>query len=213
MMTNALILSIGLAIVTAALGQCGGAGEQTPRVLAPPERFFESFKANDREAARKFYKKHLDLQGWSIAAGADVADEALERTHFIVTYMLAGRPDILAAMQNAGTRLIIIGKDQVYTDMPECRDHPNPVYQNERVRGTGGLGVTSFGEENLLNLPIDRYDDESIAVHEYCHTVDAVLRTFDKTWSKRLAETYKGAIDKGPKQRNTSTGVRVNRCW
>ena len=39
-----------------------------------------------------------------------------------------------------GTRLIIIGKDQVYTDMPEYRNHPNPAYQNERVRGTGGSG-------------------------------------------------------------------------
>ena len=60
--------------------------------------------------------------------------------------------------------------------MPEYRNHPNPTYQNERVRGTGGLGVTSFGEENLLNLPLDRYDDESIAVHEFCHTIDAALR-------------------------------------
>ena len=66
--------------------------------------------------------------------------------------MLAGRPDVLEAMAKTGTRLIIIGKDQVYTDMPEYRNHPNPAYLNERVRGTGGLGVTSFGEENLLNL-------------------------------------------------------------
>jgi hypothetical protein len=111
--------------------------------------------------------------------------------------MLAGRPDVLAAMQKVGTRLIIIGKDQVYTDMPEYRNHPNPVYQNERVRGTGGLGVTSFGEENLLNLALDRYDDESIAVHEFCHTIDAALRTIDKGWSKRLGDTYRNAMSKG----------------
>ncbi len=170
---------------------------QTPKVTAPPDAFFERFKANDREAARVFYKKHIDAKGLSIAAGAEVADEALERTYHIVTHMLAGRPDVLAAMQKVGTRLIIIGKDQVYTDMPEYRNHPNPTYQNERVRGTGGLGVTSFGEENLLNLPIDRYDDESIAVHEFCHTIDAALRTVDPTWSKRLSQTYKNAFSKG----------------
>ena len=34
--------------------------------------------------------------------------------------------------------LIVIGKDQVYTDMPEYRDHPDPAFMNERVRGTGG---------------------------------------------------------------------------
>jgi hypothetical protein len=170
---------------------------QLPKVASPPESFFERYKASDREAARVFYKKHMDARGLSIAAGVDVADEALERTYHIVTHMLAGRPDVVAAMQKAGTRLIIIGKDQVYTDMPEYRNHPNPTFQNERVRGTGGLGVTSFGEENLLNLPIDRYDDESIAVHEFCHTIDAALRTMDRTWSKRLAETYKSALDKG----------------
>jgi hypothetical protein len=171
--------------------------QTTPKVLAPPAAFFDRFKANDREAARAFYKKHIDAKGLSIAAGGDVADEALEHTYHIVTHMLAGRPDILAAMQKFGTRLIIIGKDQVYTDMPEYRNHPNPVYQNERVRGTGGLGVTSFGEENLLNLAIDRYDDESIAVHEFCHTIDAALRTIDKGWSKRLGDTFQKAKAKG----------------
>src|SRR4029077_11728582 len=170
---------------------------QAPKVTAPPEPFFTRFKANDREAARAFYKKHIDAKGLSIAAGADVADEALERTHHIVTHMLAGRPDILAAMQKHGTRLIIIGKDQVYTDMPEYRNHPNPTYQSERVRGTGGLGVTSFGEENLLNLAIDRYDDESIAVHEFCHTIDAALRKIDPTWRDRLGRTYRSAVGKG----------------
>jgi hypothetical protein len=174
-----------------------GPAPKTPRVTEPPVTFFERFKANDVEAARRFYKKHIDANGLSIAAAGVVADEALERTYHIVTHMLAGRPDIFDAMRKARTRLIIIGKDQVYTDMPEYRNHPNPKYQNERVRGTGGLGVTSFGEENLLNLAIDRYDDESIAVHEFCHTIDAALRSIDATWSKRLGRTYQDAKGKG----------------
>jgi hypothetical protein len=181
----------------AAAPASGARDESAPKVTAPPLAFFDRFREKDRETARAFYKKHIDAQGLSIAAGGEVADEALERTFHIVTHMLAGRSDILDAMRKHGTRLIIIGKDQVYTDMPEYRNHPNPKYQNERVRGTGGLGVTSFGEENLLNLPIDRYDDESIAVHEFCHTIDAALRTIDAGWSKRLGQTYKNAIGKG----------------
>src|SRR5208282_1053903 len=101
------------------------------------------------------------------------------------------------AMVKRGTRLIIIGKDQVYTDMPEYRNSPNPAYQNERVRGTGGLDVTSFGEENLLNLAGDRYDDESIAVHEFCHTIDAALRRLDPRWRTQLDQTYRRAMSKG----------------
>jgi len=71
-----------------------------------------------------------------LAASGEVADEALQRDYDIVTHMLAGRPDILHEMVVSGTRLIIIGKNQRYTDMPEYRNSPNPEYQNERVRGT-----------------------------------------------------------------------------
>jgi hypothetical protein len=81
--------------------------------------------------------------------------------------------------------------------MPEYRNSPNPVYQNERVRGTGGLTVTSFGEENLLNLAGDRYDDESIGVHEFCHTIDAALSRIDPAWRERLAQVYRSAVNQG----------------
>jgi alpha-glucosidase len=181
-----------LLVLNAAAGQA-----PAPEVTAPPEAFFERFREKDRDAARKFYAKHLDVKGLSVAASKEVADEALVRTHEIVTRMLAGRPDILEAMGKAGTRLIIIGKDQVYTDMPDYRNSPNPAYMNERVRGTGGLAVTSFGEENLLNLALDRYDDESIGVHEFCHTIDAALGRIDPTWRGRLAQTYKNAMARG----------------
>jgi hypothetical protein len=174
-----------------------------PAVTSPPDSLWEKYRTDeDREVARKFYKKYIDVNGLSVVASGDVADEALQRTYYIVTHMLVGRPDILEAMHKAGTRLIIIGKDQVYTDMPEYRRSPNAAFINERVRGTGGLDVTSFGEENLLNLPLDRYDDESIGVHEFCHTIDSALSRIDPTWGTRrnpgrLAKTYENAVSKG----------------
>jgi len=168
-----------------------------PKVTAPPEAFFEKYPDRDRGVARKFYTKHVDVRGVSIVASGEVADEALLRAHDIVIHLLAGRPDVLETMAKRGTRLIIIGKDQVYTDMPEYRNSRNPAYLNERVRGTGGLGVTSFGEENLLTLALDRYDDESIAVHEFCHTIDAALARLDPGWRGRLARTYRSAMDRG----------------
>ena len=134
----------------------------------------------------------------AILAATTVDDEALRRTHLIVSHLLVQRSDILGMMAQRGTRLIIIGKDQVYTDMPEYRDTPDPTYMNERVRGTGGLDVTSFGEENLLNLAGDRYDDESIGLHEFCHTIDAALGKLDGTWKDRLRSTYRDSVrDRG----------------
>jgi alpha-glucosidase len=190
-----------LAGVLASLTVLGAAWVQTESaepltVSAPPESFFALVRERDRGAAREFYKKYVDIQDLPVAAAAEVADEALLRTHEIVSHMLAGRPDIAKSMAESGMYLIIIGKDQVYTDMPEYRNHPNPAYQNERVRGTGGR-PTSFGEENLLSLPLDRYDDESIAVHEFCHTIDGTLRRMDPVWRERRDTVFTSARDKG----------------
>ncbi len=201
-----------LAVVTLLIGITSFASAAEPAVIAPPDSFFASVRERDRDAARKFYKKYIDVKGLPVVASAEVADEALQRTHFIVTHLLAGRPDVLEAMAKNGTRLIVIGKDQVYTDMPEYRNHPNPQYQNERVRGTGGFDVTSFGEENLLNLPLDRYDDESIAVHEFCHTIDAALSRIDSAWRERLGQTYRNALNRGL-WKNAYTASNVAEYW
>ncbi|HMF13903.1 MAG TPA: prolyl oligopeptidase family serine peptidase, partial [Gemmataceae bacterium] len=99
----------------------GRLSEELPKVSAPPESFFEKVREKDREAARQFYKKFIDVKGMPVVAAAEVADEALQRTYYLVTHLLAGRPDILEAMVKNGTRLIVIGKEQVYTDMPEYR--------------------------------------------------------------------------------------------
>src|SRR5580658_9369523 len=173
------------------------ATEGAPPITLPPASFFQGFEERDRAAARQFYKKHLDLKGVSVAASGEVSDAALQRTYYIVSHMLAGRPDILHTMATNGTRLIIIGRDQLYTDMPEYRHAQNRDYLNERVRGTGGFDVTSFGEENLLNLLVDRYDDESISVHEFCHTIDSALGKMDPAWRGRLRKTFHDALDKG----------------
>ncbi|MCU0714957.1 MAG: prolyl oligopeptidase family serine peptidase [Pirellula sp.] len=169
---------------------------KVPQVSLPPDSFFDLVRERHREKARSFYKKYLDVDGLPVVAAEEVVDEALIRTHDIVSHMLAGRPDVLQSMQRNGMYLIIIGKNQLYTDMPEYSDHPNPTFQNERVRGTGGK-PTSFGEENLIGYSLDRYDDESIGVHEFCHTIDSALRSMDPTWSDRLKATYQSAMDQG----------------
>lgn len=210
-----------------------------PRVQPPPESFFDMISnrlanpdrgrrrrentereqerltpekvAAEMAIYRKFYKKYIDVKGMPVAAHSDVADLALQRTFEIVTHMLAGRPDILEAMVSNHTYLIIIGKNQVYTDMPEYRNHPNPTFQNERVRGTGG-NPTSFGEENLLSLPIDRYDDESIAVHEFCHTIDGTLRRIDPDWEKRRSAAFENVRQKGL-YKDTYAGSNPGEYW
>src|SRR5436190_3576172 len=182
-----------------------------PPVTPPPESFFLKVRERDRDAARQFYRKYLEVDGIPVAASPEVTDQALQRTYDLVYHILAGRSNIKSAMVSNGMYLIIIGKDQLYTDMPEYRHHPNPEYQNERVRGTGGL-PTSFGEENLLSLPIDRYDDESIGLHEFCHTIDSTLRSLDSTWTERRNSVYRHAIEQGL-WKNTYAGSNPGEYW
>ena len=194
-----LMAAMAVSLLVSGRGQlthAAATNRSAPAVTAPPTSFFPLVDEVDRDLARQFYQKYVDVQGLPVVAAAEVADEALHRTYEIVSHMLAGRPDVLETMVKNGMYLIIIGKEQVYTDMPEYRHHPNPAYVNERVRGTGGR-PTSFGEENLLSQPIDRYDDESIAVHEFCHTIDSALEAMDSGWPERLRRAYRAALDKG----------------
>jgi len=205
---TALLRLLALAVLLAAFEVWSA---ERPSVTPPPESFFQIVSEKDRDAARKFYGKYIDVRGMPVVAHSDVADLALQRTYEIVTHMLAGRPDVQSAMVSNGMYLIIIGKDQRYTDMPEYRNARNPEYLNERVRGTGGK-PTSFGEENLLNLLLDRYDDESIGVHEFCHTIDGALRSIDPTWSQRKNDTFQNAKSKGL-WKNVYAGGNAGEYW
>ena len=73
-----------------------------------------------------------------VVGSKEVADEALRRTRWIVLHLLAGRPDVVEAMKKNRMYLIVIGRDQLYCDMPEYSHAQNAAYLNERVRGTGG---------------------------------------------------------------------------
>ncbi|TWT35884.1 hypothetical protein KOR34_07810 [Posidoniimonas corsicana] len=204
-----LLAIVALSLVTPAA--LPAAESEVAIVSPPPESFFEIVRERDREPAREFYAKYASAGGLPVVAAEEVADEALTRTVEIVEHMLAGRPDVLQKMVENQMYLIIIGKNQVYTDMPENRHVRNKEYMNERVRGTGGK-PTSFGEENLLCLALDRYDDESIAVHEFCHTIDGTLRSLDSEWRDRVRSVYRSVLDQG-KYQGAYAGSNPGEYW
>jgi hypothetical protein len=170
--------------------------DRAPGLGPPPAAFFERVPTKHRPRAEAFYRKYLEVQGVPIVAAEVVDEEALWRAGEVVARMLAGRSDLLETMRREGMYVVIIGRNQKYTDIPEYSDHPNPEFINERVRGTGGR-PTSFPEENLLAFVLDRYDDESIAVHEFAHTIDWALRRTDPQWSRRRDEAYRAALERG----------------
>lgn len=150
-------------------------------------------------SAKGFYSKQVFFRGIPIVAAKEVDDRALRTIICTFDKMLAKVPDsVLEAMVKAGVHYSIIGKDQGQTDLPEYADLRNdPVTDwNKRARGLGGL-YTSGGEENILELPSDRYVGESIFIHEFAHTLDAFgFGAVDKSFRKKLRTAYDSALKK-----------------
>lgn len=158
------------------------------------------------EAVRKkfnldadFYKKHLDYKGFSILASAKVSDKAMLEARDLIDHLLGGREDILKAMIKRGCRFMVMAPTEMTTDVPEQRRMKNDPKTDwdKRARGLGGR-LSSCGEENLLNLRGDRYNQENILIHEFNHAVHQYgLREVDPKFDGRLRQTYTKAMDKG----------------
>jgi hypothetical protein len=162
-----------------------------PKVTAVPEAVVKRFKLDTA-----FYKKHVDYKGFSILGSAKVSDAALLEARYLIDQLLGRRDDILKAMVRDGCRFMVMAPTEMTTDVPEQR-HMNKAYWDRRARGLGGR-LSSCGEENLLNLKVDRYRQENILIHEFNHAVhQRGLRAVDPTFDKRLRAAYKRAMDKG----------------
>ncbi|MGA2540045.1 MAG: hypothetical protein ABSG78_00640 [Verrucomicrobiota bacterium] len=127
-----------------------------------------------------FFTKVLSFNGILIKAPAVVVDDAMYRAYDRMALETARIPMAVSNIAAAGGELHIIGRNQVTTDLPEWRqDKHVPLYEptyngatrDRRTRGMGGL-ITSCGEENLLNLPTDRYRGSDICLHEFAHNIE-----------------------------------------
>lgn len=124
-----------------------------------------------------FYKKYVDADGIPIIASERVRDEALLVARTIILEMLYKRADVKQALVDKGSRIMIVGEREGVCDLPEyaqmCDTEKSRTYWNWRARGFGGSPESdfscSFGEENVLALEGDRYEGESILVHEFAH--------------------------------------------
>lgn len=172
----------------------------TPTDVAPrPEDPGMSAITRIQPPERDFYSKRLDYRGIAIKAHADVADEALLRARGTLERMLGHCPQVLENLVAAGAELHIIGKDQQTSDLPEHRHLKGQRFDgdltvDQRSRGLGGL-FASCGEENLLELPGDRYAGRDICVHEFAHTIRAYGLSEDIR--RQLEYQYRRSLAKG----------------
>lgn len=170
-----------------------------------------------------FYAKYTDAWGIPVVASRNVSDAALLTGRDIINYMLLMRPDVRKVLVARNARLSIIGKDEMQTDLPECRDWKKPTkddrrltpgereqydkpggiasmtdrqYWNQRARGMGGI-QTSCAEENLLGISGTRYYGENITVHEFSHNIMGALMSFDTAFRSAIKKAYEAAKTNG----------------
>jgi outer membrane protein assembly factor BamB len=146
-----------------------------------------------------FFTKELDYEGIPIKAPEVVADQALFTARDKIAQELKNLPDACYNLKIAGAELHIIGKDQVTSDLPEHRHLKGKPFDgnltvDQRTRGLGGL-LTSCGEENLLQLPGDRYHGRDICIHEFAHNIQDTGLSNDVR--QKIREQYKRSLEKG----------------
>ena len=160
-------------------------------VATVPKELRESLKLDP------FYQKYTSAHGIPVLSSAKVSDRGLLEAVYLIDQMLANRDDIRQALIKNRMRFVVMAPTEMTTDVPEQRNMTPKDYWDQRARGLGGR-LTSCGEENLLNLPGDRYRRENILIHEFSHAIHQVgLRTVDPKFDAKLRTVYQNAIDKG----------------
>ena len=143
-----------------------------------------------------FYKKCVYFHGLPIIGSEKVNDRAFRVIVDTFGKMLAKVPDEwIERLPKQGSHYSIIAESEGQTDLPEyweLKNDPKTDW-NKRARGLGGL-TTSGGEENILEYPSDRYNGESIYIHEFGHTLaEVVFSHFIPDFNKTLMADFKKA--------------------
>jgi len=162
-----------------------------------------------------FYQKYCDANGIPIISSEEVDDLALQQAYYIVMNMLVAVPDIREELISNGAYFGVIGKNEMQTSLPEY-SHMDSEYWDQRARGLGGsigFPITSSAEENLLCLRDDKYYGESIAIHEFAHTISlmGLGDDFDSLLVE-FTELYESAMEQELWE-NTYAGSDIQEYW
>lgn len=177
-----------------------------PRPCVPVTVTAVPTSVRDAFSLDPFYTKYVDVDGLPLLSSGLVDDRAFAVAADILRHMLEGRPDVREQLITFRVRIGIMAESEVTTDMPEHSDLDEVFPATDwdtRARGLGATlarPLTSVGEENLLGLVADRYDGESILVHEFAHTFFAlgVARVAGGAAMRaRLTAAYDNAIALG----------------
>ena len=161
-----------------------------PKITPPPPAEIERLKLD-----KDFYKKYINTC-LPVISSEKVSDAALREASYLVGKILDGRANLIKALNETGTRIVVMAHTEFTTDIPVSR-RMNSDFWDMRARGICGGNMVSCAEENLLSFKGDPYYTESIFIHEFGHKIHGGARMLDKTFNKRLRDVYQAGKSKG----------------
>jgi hypothetical protein len=134
-----------------------------PSVIAPPEKF----KINP------YYTKFTWAREFPVIGSAKVSDEALLKANDTIRKTFAYRHDLLKALINDGGKLVVLGKGEKLSDLPELKDDKSiaeaaPARSLDYSTDTKILVVP---EENILGGANDPLAGENLVIGEMAKAV------------------------------------------
>jgi len=122
--------------------------------------------------------------------GKDASDEALLKANDTVRKMFAYRHDILKALINDGAKLVVLGRKEKLTDLPECSaasrgTNFDALARNLEYDSTGKTMVV--GEENVLPPAGSTSISECLVIAQFAKALYRVCgtRPVDPNWENR----------------------------
>ncbi|HEY8505540.1 MAG TPA: hypothetical protein VIL46_13230, partial [Gemmataceae bacterium] len=136
-----------------------------------------------------YYTKFTYAREFPVLGSDRVRDEALLRANDTIRKMFAYRHDILKAMIADGARLVVLGRGEKLSDLPEFRDSRDEAgFDGARYLDyTPERKVMAVPEENVLGLPGDPFAGRCMVIDVFARGLYRVtgLRPVDPDFERR----------------------------
>jgi len=125
-------------------------------VIPPPAKF----------KIDPYYTKFTYAREFTVLGSKHVSDEALLKANDTIRKMFAYRHDILKAMIAEGARLVVLGRNEKLSDLPEFKEAKNQAGFDEvrYLEYTPSLRLMVVSEENTLGLPKEPFRGKCMVI-------------------------------------------------
>jgi len=153
--------------------------EKLPNVTAPPAKF----------KIPPYYTKFTWAREFTVL-GHQASDEALLKANDTIRKMFAYRHDVLKALIADGLKLVVLGRSEKLTDLPEYQQLREFKDFDSLQRNLDYLPETKrlvVSEENVLGSGSQHATDECLVIREFAKALYYVTgnRPVDPNWNNR----------------------------